>query len=89
MKFHRDRQRQKKIEFWRSHLEAWRGSGLTQELYCRQYELQFSTFARYRNQINSEARFKNVSPTIAIPTDLGGTHQPAHEVHARKNANEK
>ena len=41
-------------EFWKGHLEGWRGSGMTQEAYCRQQGLSFTTFARNRNRINRQ-----------------------------------
>ena len=32
-------------QHWQDHIEAWRSSGLTQAGYCRQYALNYKTFA--------------------------------------------
>jgi len=45
-----------RASFWRQHLDGWRTSGLTQQEYCRQHGLKFSTLARYRNRINRERK---------------------------------
>ena len=44
------------LAFWQRHLDQWRTSGLTQEAYCRQRDLSFTIFARYRNRINRERK---------------------------------
>lgn len=43
---------------WRSHIEAWQGSGLTQSAYCRQHQLHSRTFtarlSEYRRERGEE-----------------------------------
>ena len=33
-----------RLKFWESHVEAWRRSGLTQTIYCRQQGLNYKSF---------------------------------------------
>jgi hypothetical protein len=56
------------IAFWQQHLEGWRTSGLTQEEYCRQHGLKFTTLARYRNRINRERKASFVPVSIKAET---------------------
>ena len=65
--------RREGIEFWKRHLEAWRGSGLTQEVYCRQQGVSFTTFARYRNRINRERKDGGVPPAKFVPVAIKTT----------------
>ena len=58
------------IEFWKRHLEGWRGSGLTQEAYCREQGVNFRTFARWRNRINRERKGSGVTATGFIPVAI-------------------
>jgi hypothetical protein len=40
---------------------------LTQEAYCREQGLSFTTFARWRNRINRERKVERVAPARLIP----------------------
>jgi hypothetical protein len=62
--------RREGIEFWKRHLEAWRGSGLTQEAYCRERALSFTTFARWRNRINRTHKSSVGTGTAFVPVTL-------------------
>jgi transposase-like protein len=41
-------------EWWRVHVEAWRNSGLSQRLYCRQHRLTETTFSRWLKVLDGE-----------------------------------
>lgn len=40
-----------KVEFWRPHLAAWNGSGLSQAAYCRRHGLSIKSFAYWRRRL--------------------------------------
>jgi hypothetical protein len=56
--------------FWQKHLDQWRTSGLTQEAYCRRYDLSYSSFARNRNRISRERKAGNVANVSFIPVTV-------------------
>jgi hypothetical protein len=62
--------RREGIEFWERHLEGWRASGLTQEAYCREQGLSFTTFARWRNRINRQRKVARAAPARLIPVTV-------------------
>jgi hypothetical protein len=57
-------------EFWKGHLEGWRGSGMTQEAYCRQQGLSFTAFARNRNRINRQHKASAGTTTTFVPVAI-------------------
>ena len=80
------------LAFWQRQLEQWRTSGLTQKTYCREQNLSYTTFARYRNRINRERKgettaaafvpvvIKPEPATPAVAKASGGEAGPAIEV---------
>lgn len=40
-----------KVEFWKPHLAAWNGSGLSQAEYCRRHGLSIKSFAYWRRRL--------------------------------------
>jgi hypothetical protein len=58
------------VAFWKRQLEQWRTSGLTQEAYCRQQDLSFTTFARYRNRINRERKAQTGAGVSFVPVAI-------------------
>ena len=58
------------LALWQRHLDQWRTSGLTQGAYCRQRDLNFTTFARYRNRINRERKVGVVADVAFIPVTV-------------------
>lgn len=41
-------------QFWRSHLEAWTSSGLSQAEYCRQNDLNIARFGYWKRRFSKE-----------------------------------
>lgn len=54
-------------EYWHTQIEAWQSSGLTQAEYCRQHELNSSTF---RSQLGEFRRQANEAPPKFIPVQV-------------------
>lgn len=69
--------RREGMEFCRWYREAWRGSGLMQEGYCRQQGVSFTTFARYRNRINRERIDGGVALAKFVPVTIKARSNPA------------
>ena len=42
-------------EYWRKHLENWRQSGLSQQEYCREHNVGYSTFCRWKKRLGNAA----------------------------------
>ena len=40
---------------WKSHLDAWQASGLTQAAYCRQHELVYCQFTYWKQKLTQSA----------------------------------
>jgi hypothetical protein len=55
-----------RIEFWKRHLEAWRASGQTQQIYCREHGVSFKTFTRYRDLIGREGKAQAAATLIPV-----------------------
>jgi hypothetical protein len=55
-----------RIEFWKRHLEGWRASGQTQQVYCREHGVSFKTFARYRDLIGREGKAQAAATLIPV-----------------------
>ncbi len=56
---------EKRAIFWKSHIEQWSGSSLSQLAYCRQYDLiphQFGYWKRKLKQQNLPVEFVQVAP---------------------------
>ena len=43
-------------EFWRTHVEAWRESGLTQRAYCREHELSEIQLSHWKHRLQKTRR---------------------------------
>jgi hypothetical protein len=55
-----------RVEFWKRHLEGWRASGQTQQVYCRERGVSFKTFARYRDLIGREGKGQAAATLIPV-----------------------
>ncbi|MCW8128357.1 IS66 family insertion sequence element accessory protein TnpA [Microbulbifer halophilus] len=68
-----------KSDFWQQHIDAWKGSGLSQTAYCQRHDLKLSTFTYWRNKQN-KGRRKLVPVSMPVqdaPVELalpGGIH---------------
>lgn len=40
-------------DYWRKHLENWRQSGLSQQEYCREHNVGYSTFCRWKKRLGN------------------------------------
>jgi hypothetical protein len=49
------RTRQQNRQYWQTHDEACRRSGVTREEYCRQHQLSLKTFAYWRHRLKTQA----------------------------------
>jgi hypothetical protein len=49
---------------------------LTQEAYCREQALSFTTFARWRNRINRERKVESAAPARLIPVTVKAAPVP-------------
>ncbi len=56
-------------EFWQSHLEAWRQSGLTQVAYCTNQGLSLKSFYRWRGKEKETAGIAKPSLTL-VPVSI-------------------
>lgn len=45
-----------KKQYWAEHIDCWLNSPLTQEQYCAQEQISFSSFAYWRTLLNKETR---------------------------------
>lgn len=66
-----------RIEFWRRHLEGWRSSGQTQQVYCREHGVSFKTFARYRDLIGREGKAQAAARLIPVSVKPVVNRSPA------------
>jgi hypothetical protein len=48
--------------FWRSHIEAWQASSLTQAAYCRRHGLNPGTFSGRLREYRTEVGWKKRTP---------------------------
>ena len=58
----REEKNRKKQEFWSSHIESWKGSGLKQIDYCRENNLSRHRFTYWKCKLN-----KKIEPLTFIP----------------------
>lgn len=59
-----------KHAFWSKHLEAWKSSGLTQEAYCVEAGVTYSSFKRWRSHLREGARTNKVPRFVeAMPVE--------------------
>lgn len=58
----------RKREYWHSHFEQWRTSGLSAAAYCRQSELRITTFYYWKSVFEKPAEKKAPSSTSAVPS---------------------
>ena len=70
-------------DYWRSHVEDWRQSRLSQIAYCEQHGLNIKSFRRWRTRLQADAV---VPPALTlVPVSVNAT-QTAPVVHLRSPA---
>ena len=62
--------KQRTVEFWQNHLEAWKRSGLTQVAYCSNNELHIKAFSRRLHQKREAAQISKL-PLTLVPASIG------------------
>ncbi len=66
---------------WRSHIEAWQGSGLTQAAYCRQHQLNSRTFtARLSEHRRETGEDKPVLIPVTVTPSSGELNPEAKRI---------
>ncbi len=72
--------RQQRRKFWRTHIDQWEASGLSQRAYCVQHDLILHRFYNWRRRIKSD---KN-SRVSFLPVSLAGNAsfcKPSVRIH--------
>lgn len=66
-----------KQNFWRSHSESWKASGLTQKEYCEQEGISFKSFIYQHHRITAKANNRSIkfieSRPIQSPSGCAAT----------------
>jgi len=57
---------------WRSHIQAWRRSGLSQAAYCRDHDLVCSQFGYWRRKLRSDSRSASGFVQVMTAPSTGG-----------------
>lgn len=71
-------ERSTKGKFWQAHIAAWKTSGLSQQVYCRNNHLAVATFGYWRRKLNLLVEKQNNKPrfyplAIAAPKQAAST----------------
>ena len=58
---------EEKLTYWQQHIDSWKNSGLSQQNYCKQNELTFSSFGYWRGRLkkNQAASGKLIPVSIS------------------------
>lgn len=67
-----------KADFWKGHLDTWRGSGLTQAAYCRQQDLSLARFGYWRRVLD-----KAVVSSALVPIVVGEASTPDEAIEVQ------
>lgn len=52
---------------WKTHIDAWQSSGLSQAAYCRQHQLTYSTFSARLCEFRARAKSSPPAPPLLLP----------------------
>ena len=68
------RQKLERADFWAKHMVGWESSGLSQQEYCHQQNINFKTFGSWRTLLKSKAGnltgTKKPNPVALIPLSV-------------------
>lgn len=56
-------------KFWRHHIQAWQGSGLSQRAYCQKNNLKEYRFSHWKRRLSTDAGTTRFVP-VPLPTRL-------------------
>lgn len=52
---------------WKTHIDAWQSSGLSQAAYCRQHQLVYSTFSARLCELRAQAKSSSSATPVLLP----------------------
>ncbi|MDO9049836.1 MAG: hypothetical protein Q7U66_19155, partial [Methylobacter sp.] len=52
---------------WKTHINAWQSSDLSQAVYCRQHQLTYSTFSARLCEFRAQAKSLPPAPPLLLP----------------------
>lgn len=52
---------------WKTHINAWQSSGLSQAAYCRQHQLTYTTFSARLCEFRAQAKSSPSAPPVLLP----------------------
>lgn len=52
---------------WKTHIDTWQSSGLSQAAYCRQHQLTYSTFSARLCEFRAQAKTSPSAPPQLLP----------------------
>jgi hypothetical protein len=55
---------------WKTHINAWQSSGLSQAAYCRQHQLTYSTFSARLCEFRAQAKSTPSAPPVLLPIQV-------------------
>jgi len=73
---------EKKREYWRAHLEKCMNSGVSQQKYCRENKLKYSTFKYWTTRIQKAGKAETGLVKLPLQYGSGGN---AFEIITRNN----
>ena len=80
-----DKQSEKDIQKWESHILKWQKSGVSKREYCRRENISYWTF---RDMIKKQGRPAESKKLIKLPKELhpySGNHEPCIEIKINNN----
>ena len=63
-------------EQWKNHIEAWQSSGLSQAAYCRQHQLNYSTFSARLCEFRALAKSSPPAQPVLLPIHVQAPPSP-------------
>jgi len=61
---------------WKTHIDAWQNSGLSQAAYCRENQLAFSTFSARLRELRAQATTSPSLPPALLPIHVQPQSSP-------------
>jgi hypothetical protein len=55
---------------WKTHINAWQSSGLSQAAYCRQHQLTYTSFSARLSEFRAEAKSASSAPPVLLPVHV-------------------
>jgi hypothetical protein len=71
---------------WKTHIDAWQSSGLTQAAYCRQHQLTYTTFSARLCEFRAQAKTSPSALPLLLPIPVQSQSSPEASLvlrHAR------